>query len=448
MSITNFDTPGSVFTLNVPAPWYTVQIESWGAGGGNGTLWDDLGNNYNGTGGHGGYSKTSFLTSYAGDLKIVVGGVNEGGNGNSGGGLDRKGGNGGGGSYVYFQNLSGKFDLKSVAGGGGGGGGIETNDPLTSNPDGGDSESNGGDASVSGANAGGGIKGISNTNGAGGVGNEGTGNSGSGTMTLIDVTTVTTGLTSQGGNCFSNPGYGAGGGGNGYGAGGAGGITFDTFLGLFGGAGGGGGNFGTTTVSDGTLNAPISGISSPANSGYVRVTLTYTPCFGEETKILCLEDNKEVYTLITKLKTGSIVKTYRQGYKKIETIGRSKVFNSSVERIPQRLYILKKEFYPELTEDLILTGYHSILVDNLTHEERKKTIEYMRNIYITEDKYRLIACVDQRALPFEKMGLYNVYHIALENEDYYSNYGVYANGLLVETCSKRYIKELSGMELL
>jgi len=28
------------------------------------------------------------------------------------------------------------------------------------------------------------------------------------------------------------------------------------------------------------------------------------------------------------------------------------------------------------------------------------------------------------------------------------NYGIYANGLLVETCSERNLKELSGMELL
>jgi hypothetical protein len=41
-----------------------------------------------------------------------------------------------------------------------------------------------------------------------------------------------------------------------------------------------------------------------------------------------------------------------------------------------------------------------------------------------------------------------IYHIALENDDYYMNYGVYANGLLVETCSKRYLKELSRMELI
>jgi len=40
-----------------------------------------------------------------------------------------------------------------------------------------------------------------------------------------------------------------------------------------------------------------------------------------------------------------------------------------------------------------------------------------------------------------------IYHLALENENYFSNYGIYANGLLVESCSKRYLKELSGMEL-
>ena len=37
---------------------------------------------------------------------------------------------------------------------------------------------------------------------------------------------------------------------------------------------------------------------------------------------------------------------------------------------------------------------------------------------------------------------------ALENDNYYMNYGIYANGLLVETCSKRYLKELSNMTLI
>ena len=38
--------------------------------------------------------------------------------------------------------------------------------------------------------------------------------------------------------------------------------------------------------------------------------------------------------------------------------------------------------------------------------------------------------------------------ILIEHENYYMNYGIYANGLIVETCSKRYLKEYSGMMLL
>jgi hypothetical protein len=62
--------------------------------------------------------------------------------------------------------------------------------------------------------------------------------------------------------------------------------------------------------------------------------------------------------------------------------------------------------------------------------------------------YRLFAFLDPRAEPYEVEGEFSIYHIALENENYYMNYGVYANGLLVETCSKRYLKELSGMTLI
>jgi hypothetical protein len=38
-------------------------------------------------------------------------------------------------------------------------------------------------------------------------------------------------------------------------------------------------------------------------------------------------------------------------------------------------------------------------------------------------------------------GDHKIYHFALENEDNYMNYGVYANGLLVETTSKRFMDE-------
>jgi hypothetical protein len=103
-----------------------------------------------------------------------------------------------------------------------------------------------------------------------------------------------------------------------------------------------------------------------------------------------------------------------------------------------------------MTEDeLILTGCHCILVDEFKDAaEREKTIAVNRKIYITDDKYRLPACVDERAQIYEKSGTFPIYHLALENDDYYMNYGIYANGLLVETSSQRYLKELSNMVLL
>ena len=58
------------------------------------------------------------------------------------------------------------------------------------------------------------------------------------------------------------------------------------------------------------------------------------------------------------------------------------------------------------------------------------------------------ACVDEKAEVFEKEGPFEIYHIALENDNYYHNYGVYANGLMVETCSKRYLTELSHMDII
>jgi hypothetical protein len=65
-----------------------------------------------------------------------------------------------------------------------------------------------------------------------------------------------------------------------------------------------------------------------------------------------------------------------------------------------------------------------------------------------------MACVDERAEPWNSEGSYTIWHFALQNKDEKMNYGVYANGsdekdgLLVESCSKRYLKELSNMTLL
>jgi len=173
---------------------------------------------------------------------------------------------------------------------------------------------------------------------------------------------------------------------------------------------------------------------------------TQTPCFLEGSKIL----TDKGYVLIQDLRKGDLVKTLKNDYKSIVMIGKRDIYNpASDERIKDQLYKCSQDTYPEVFEDLIITGCHSILVDNFKDDEQKKrTIDILGNICVTDRKYRLPACLDTRATIYKKKGHFTIYHLALENDDYYMNYGIYANGLIVETCSKRYLKELSNMTLI
>ena len=182
--------------------------------------------------------------------------------------------------------------------------------------------------------------------------------------------------------------------------------------------------------------------------GLYRLYPTPYPCFLEGSKILCQIEGKEEYRPIETLRNGTLVKTSRDGFKPVAMIGHSKIYNPSNDsRSTNRLYRCPTKNYPDLTEELIITGQHSILVDTLTDEQRKLILEHMGDIYVTDKKYRLIAAVDERAEPYVSEGVFTIWHLALEHENYYMNYGIYANGLLVETMSQRYLKEHSGLTL-
>ena len=169
-------------------------------------------------------------------------------------------------------------------------------------------------------------------------------------------------------------------------------------------------------------------------------------CFREDTKILCLVEGKDTYIPIQSMRNGTLVKTHLHGYVPVESIGYSKIYNPADSlRSKNRLYKLKQNRYPELTAPLYLTGCHSVLTNLLSHKETEDTIGLLGRVFITDDKYRLMACIDERAKPYAKEGLYTIWHFSLEHVDYYMNYGVYANGLLVESCSRRMMREYSGM---
>ena len=63
---------------------------------------------------------------------------------------------------------------------------------------------------------------------------------------------------------------------------------------------------------------------------------------------------------------------------------------------------------------------------------------------MTDSKYRLPVCFDDRAIPYEEEEQISIYHLALDHENENLNYGIFANGLLVETASIGLLKE-SGM---
>ena len=186
----------------------------------------------------------------------------------------------------------------------------------------------------------------------------------------------------------------------------------------------------------------------PSNVGRVAYTRTLIniACFKSDTKIM----TNKGYIPIQDLRKGDLVKTLKHDFKPIEMIGKREIYHpASKERIKDQLYKCSQSEYPEVFEDLIISGCHSILVDNFVDEcQREKTTELLSKIYVTDNKYRLPTCLDDRSSVYDTPGTYTIYHLALENENYYGNYGIYANGLLVETCSNRYLKELSNMALI
>lgn len=209
------------------------------------------------------------------------------------------------------------------------------------------------------------------------------------------------------------------------------------------------------------LAASSSGSSSQAivyvngmtlnNDGNTAVYHLYPaiPCFLEGTTILCQVEGKDAYLPIEQLQKGTLVKTSRDGYKPVAAIAKGTIQNpGNVERIENRLYKCCTEKYPELKTDLYITGCHSILVDTITDAQRADTIKHLGRIFVTDRKYRLMACVDERAEPWNSEGIYTIWHFALDSVDDGINFGVYANGgLLVETCSLRFLKNKSNMTL-
>jgi len=176
-------------------------------------------------------------------------------------------------------------------------------------------------------------------------------------------------------------------------------------------------------VIDEKVNVVVTPISDPS-------------CFNEGTKILCLNKNlDEEYIPIENLRKGDLVKSYKHGYRKIDLIGKNPMINNP-EKFNECMYKMEKTEDNGLLEDLIVTGGHSILVDDLG-DLKEENDKIFGSTQMIDDKYLLLSVLSNDFVKLENIELYTYYHFILENDgNNYKRYGVWANGILTETPSK------------
>jgi len=164
-------------------------------------------------------------------------------------------------------------------------------------------------------------------------------------------------------------------------------------------------------------------------------------CFNEDTKILCLNrDGQEEYIPIQNLRKGDLVKSYLHGYRKIDLIGKGRMINN-IDVWNDSMYILEKTDDNGLIEDLIVTGGHAILVDQLSDQDLQNY--KLNNVFgngqpiMIDDKFLLLAGLSSLFKQLTEQKKFTYYHLILESNDDDERFGVYANGILTETPSKK-----------
>lgn len=177
-------------------------------------------------------------------------------------------------------------------------------------------------------------------------------------------------------------------------------------------------------------------------------------CFKEKTLILCLMNRKLRYLPIEYLNKFTYVYTKKDGFKRIKFLIKMRLLNSLTRTI-NKLYIMKKTDNNRLIKDLYVTGSHSILKDNLTEVESNKMIRLLDKLKehkynrILDEKQKVIACFDKEFEQYNEQGYFNIYNIVLENNgDVEKNYGIYANGILVESTNEKTLKKDIDIELI
>ena len=158
-------------------------------------------------------------------------------------------------------------------------------------------------------------------------------------------------------------------------------------------------------------------------------------CLGENSILPTVSnDMKIIYKRIKELSTNDIIMTEYSGPKKIKYIYHEKIKNVSNchSKVKDKLYVLRTQDYPELKEDLILTGRHPILVNHnfSSNEIIKNNHKFTRNFF------RLETYKNKKSIDFNVEGVFDIYNIVLENNFIGKRYPIRVNGILTESLSE------------
>ena len=176
----------------------------------------------------------------------------------------------------------------------------------------------------------------------------------------------------------------------------------------------------------------VKGVSDPS---FISAGTISVACLAEGTNIDCYMERIKVEDL----QVGDMVRTYKHGHKKVVHIEKTDMNDQVMNFRLDSLFCAKKEDLPALSEDLYVTGGHSILLDSLTEIEKwhMKNISWPGHFFQVDGKYKLLAAhYEKFQITNKKVKVYNIILEQDDENDMYVSYGIYANGLLVETCNK------------
>ena len=186
-----------------------------------------------------------------------------------------------------------------------------------------------------------------------------------------------------------------------------------------------------------TLGGYLTGLSN------IGLTLNTVTCFLGNVKILCYDmtTKSEYYNEIQNIKENDYIKTFGTEKEYSKVIYLNKELTCNEERILKKKRLYQHKVY----KDIILTGIHSLLYDDLSEELYKNMIDetnWKDDFMKVGDKKKLMAHLDPDFEIYNEVENTFVYQIGIQSKNDNLSYGLYLeHNLFAETTSIKSINK-------